>query len=605
MEYPRIEDHAFIVADCETTGLSWWKANAFALALTFPDRTSICLDLRKTEDLAWARDNIPKAKLIVNHNIKFDLHFMREAGIHYHGPVFCTMVAAALIDEHLPSYSLDNLGKRYCGVGKDVSIYDELSQLFGGAATANVQAPNFHRAPWDLLAKYAIQDTQTTLKLYEWQVGQVAEQDLHRVVDLEMRLLPCLVEMEQYGVRVDLAAAERAVSDLSSMLLLKQEKLERVAGMPVNANPSGSIHALFAPKWDGERWTLCDGTIAESTDAGKACIDADCLRRMTHPAAALILDIRRKTKTRDTFLLGSVLGNHHHGIIHANFNQTKSEGDYGTISGRLSCNNPNLQQIPKRDKETAAIVRSVFLPDPGQEWGTIDWAQMDFRIFAHYLANRDILAAYALDPGLDFHQYVADLTGLPRKRTTDSGFKVSAKEINLGLCFGMSEGRMAHEAGLPCIAETVNGRTFYKAGLEAKEIFERYHEHVPGVRQLLDRASSVARSRGYVKTAIGRRIRFPGGDFTYKAGALIFQGSAADALKMKIIQVHDALAGSGSRLILNVHDELGVSAHDPRIMDKVKQIYEDFGPGQDIRFSVPIQSSMGIGNNWWNASREG
>jgi DNA polymerase I-like protein with 3'-5' exonuclease and polymerase domains len=518
------------------------------------------------------------------------------------------MVGAALLNEHEPSYSLDNLGKKYCGRGKDDTIYVKLAEMFGGNATPAAQAPNFPRAPYDLMRKYTCQDTETTLALYQWQIRQVEEQGLSNVVDLEMRLLPCLVEMEQYGVRVDLDRAERAIVELSNIVSIKQEKLDRLAGTHINANPSKSIHDLLQPRYDESKklWFLRDGTLCETTDAGKPSIDAECLRRSKLPESGLILDIRRKSKTIETFLRGSVLGNHHHGVIHANFNQTKSEGDYGTISGRLSCNNPNLQQIPKRDKETASIVRSVFLPDKGQDWGTIDWSQMDFRIFAHYLADPNILRAYSENPNLDFHQMVADLTGLPRKRTTDSGFKVSAKEINLGLCFGMSEGRMAYEAGLPCIKkEGKNGKDFYEAGEEAHEIFRNYHERVPGVRGLLDRIASVARSRGYIRTIGGRRSRFPGGDFAYKGGALLFQGSAADALKRKIIEVHAELRGTGSRLILNVHDELGLSLHDRSVMKRVKEIYECFdGISCPIKFNVPIRSSMGIGNNWWEASKE-
>lgn len=613
MDYPIIEEHEFIVADCETTGLQFWTDRAFAVAVTLPTGQSFCFDLRDPNQLAWLQDNLPKAKLLVNHNIKFDLHFLREAGIRITGPVFCTMVAAALINEHELSYSLDSLGNLYCGKGKDVSIYSELAAMFGGPATAKAQAPNFHRAPWGLLSKYAMQDTETTLALYTWEVREMEEQDLSVVCDLEMRLLPVLVDMEQHGVRVDCDAAERAMAEITALCRVKQEKLDRLAGFTVNPNPSKSIHELFKPVWDEQRklWILRDGTVAEATDAGKPSIDSDCLQRMVDPAAKLILTLRKQAKTRDTFLAGHVLGSHHNGVIHANFNQTKGDNELGTGTGRLSCNAPALQQIPKRDHEIAAIVRSVFLPDEGQLWACRDWDQMDFRVFAHYAANPKILAMYKDNPATDFHQLVADMTGLQRKAGDREGVKANAKQINLGLVFGMGEGKLAHEMGLPYTISTGRGgKEYYEPGEEAREIFANYHENIPGIRSLLSRASSVAKSRGFVRTILGRRIRFPGGQFTHKAGGLIFQGSAADALKQKIIEISTLLSGSDSRLLLNVHDELDLSM-DPAdligkgcLSERIAEAYECFdGVSCPIKFDVPIRSSCGTGPNWWEASK--
>ena len=609
MEYPTIEEWPFIVADCETTGLEWWRHKAFAVALTLPNGRSYCFDLRDENQASWCRDNLPRARRLVNHNLKFDLHFLREAGIRFTCPLYCTMVAAALIDEHLLSYSLDNLGLQFCGKGKDVGIYAELAAMFGGAATAKGQAPHFHEAPWSLLSKYAIQDTETTLALYTWEIRQVEEQDLSAVVDLEMRLLPVLVEMEQYGVRVDLPAAERAMVEITNLMLVKQEKLDRLAGFPINPNPSKSIHTLFQPQYDEKTklWTLRDGTVCETTDAGKPSIDAECLQRMSDPAAKLILDLRKKAKTRDTFLAGHVLGSHHNGIIHANFNQTKGDNELGTGTGRLSCNAPALQQIPKRDHEIAAIVRSVFLPDLGQDWACRDWSQMDFRVFAHYAANPKILQMYRDNPEMDFHQMVADMTGLPRKAGDKPEVKGNAKQINLGLVFGMGEGKLAHEMGLPYTLSIGRaGKEYFEPGEEAREVFAQYHENVPGIKALLSRASSIAKTRGYVRTVLGRRIRFPHGQFTHKAGGLIFQGSAADALKQKIVEVHEVLHGSGSRLILNVHDELDMSMErgSDELTKRIGEIYECFdGVNCPIKFDVPIRSSCGIGPNWWEASK--
>jgi DNA polymerase-1 len=213
---------------------------------------------------------------------------------------------------------------------------------------------------------------------------------------------------------------------------------------------------------------------------------------------------------------------------------------------------------------------------------------------------------YRENPDADFHQMVSDMTGLPRSPTV--GIKGNAKQINLGLVFGMGEGKLAQEMGLPYTTETdKSGREWTRAGDEAKEVFRKYHEAVPGVKDLLSLASTRAKSRGHVRTILGRRIRFPGGQYTHKAGGLIFQGSAADALKVKLVEVHEALRGTEARLILNVHDEFDVSApvgSRDTIGTQVQRVIRHFdGEGTPIKFDVPIMSDLGIGPNWWEASK--
>jgi DNA polymerase-1 len=215
---------------------------------------------------------------------------------------------------------------------------------------------------------------------------------------------------------------------------------------------------------------------------------------------------------------------------------------------------------------------------------------------------------YHTNPDSDFHQITADMTGLPRSMIP--GIKGNAKQVNLGLVFGMGEGKLAQEMGLPFTVERdKRGKEWVKPGDEAKQVFALYHENVPGVKELLEKASAVARSRGYVKTILGRRIRFPGGMFVHKAGGLIFQGSAADALKVKLVEVHQRLhdLDNGSRLMLNVHDEFDISCpyeHKEETRDNVQKIIRHFdGEGTPIKFDVPIMSDFGCGPNWWEASK--
>lgn len=613
--FPDIDRWSYVVYDTETTGLHFKKDKIFGVAITSPEGESFYWDVREDmRVLPWLRRKIPDVELIVAHHAKFDWHMSRESGIIFpEKRVVCTMINAALINEHLLSYDLDSLGHKYCGVGKDTDIYARLAEMFGGKPTKHAQAQNLQFAPSSLVGPYAMQDTATTRKLFEWQRNEMAIQDLGRVSELERRLLPVMVKLEERGVKVDVEGAEKAGHDLDKLVQQTQRELNKLAGFEVNPNPSGSITKLFNPvKNDAGQWQLIDGTIAGATEGGKPSIDADCLRSMKHPAAAMILRLRKFIKTRDTFIRGHILNYHHNGYIHANFNQTKTGNDdssvVGTGTGRLSVTQPALQQIHKRDVEIASIVRALFVVDGGFDWVCNDWAQMDFRMFAHYVNNPGVIKRYADDPYTDFHNITAELTGLPRSPRFAGD--ANAKQINLGLVFGMGEGKLASEMGLPHFTEVDerSGRIWTRPGPEAMEVFAKYHATIPGVKEMLRRASSIAKSRGYVKTVAQRHIRFPGGQFTHKAGGLIFQGSAADALKVKLIEVHEYLesVGDENRLLLNVHDEFDtqVQHHREDVRKEITRIVEDFSPETcEISFRVPIRSDQGIGSNWWQASK--
>lgn len=619
MSFPELSRYPYFSLDFETTGLHWWKDKIFGVAVSTPDDRDFYFDTRSDPGtIEWLRREMPRCRATgtkwINQNIKFDAEYALAAGVDVPLELLdCTMVRAALIDEHRLTYDLDSLGKDCMGVGKDNGIYEELARLFGGPATRAKQITNLHRAPKAMAGKYAKQDTRTALKLWNWQEREIEEQNLRRVAEMERQLIEVLVVMEMGGVKVDLDAAEKAAKDIDKMTRVAQKELDQLAGFPVNPNPSGSIHQLFNPQKNAQGiWVASCGTLLESTAAGKASISADALRELKHPAAALILKLRKAIRTRDVFLRGHILSFHNNGMIHANYNQTKSENDAGTGSGRLSVNAPALQQIPARDKDIAAIVRACFIPDEGQDWGCWDWAQMDFRMMAHYVNNPTINKAYAANADMDFHALAAELTGLPRSPRYAGD--ANAKQINLGLVFGMGMGKLAYEMGLPYTLETYKSRgatkTWMKPGPEAEQVFANYHESIPGVQSMLAKATSLAKDRGYVLSIMGRRLRFPGGRATHKAGGLIFQASAADALKQKLIEIYQATKGTEARILMNVHDEFDLSVpasregYRPPILDEVSRIITTFdGETTPIKFRVPIRCDQQTGPNWYIASK--
>lgn len=605
MNFPSLDD-VTVAVDVETSGLRWYAGDRiFGVAVSILGGGDYYWDVRTSNVIDWLRGELYKARRLVNHSLKFDVQNLINEQIRMPPKMECTMVRAALIDEHLPSYSLDFVGKKYVGLAKVDDVYVKLAAMFGGQPTRSVQITNLIRAPENMVAEYAMVDSRNALSLWEWQEKEILKQDLCRVVTLEEALFPVVVRMERKGIAVDVDRAEKAQKELTAVIDRDQHDLNRIAGFVVNPNPSDSIKKLFDPQKDIDgNWTLVDGTICGFTDSGAASIDADCLRRMKHPAAAKILRLRKLMKCRDTFLGGHILGHQYNGRVHPNINQTKGDNDAGTSTGRLSINSPALQQIPSRDKEIKSIVRPCFLPNKGQKWLGIDWSSHEYRVFAHYLNDPDINDKYSGDPNTDFHQVVADMTGIPRNAQYVGG--PSSKAINLSMVFGAGPGKAAEMMGLPFTVEKLpNGKVYKKPGPEAQELFNKYHKAVPGVKQLLDNAAAIARSRGYVITAMGRHIRFPGGQFTHKAGGLVFQGTSADNMKTKLIEVDAICRDHGdASLLLTVHDEIGVSIpdKDDALIQNIIKAYTTFdGINSAVKLRIPITCEWGVGNNWYEA----
>ena len=607
--FPRIDYIPYLVIDCETTGLHWWKDKLFGISVALPGGEAYYWDARREPNVKdWLNSLIKEARVgvWVGFNMKFDIHFLREFGVFIPTDrIDCTMVRGALINEHEPSYSLDFLARKYAGQKKDEEIYEEMAKLFGGRPTRNAQMPNISRAPESVVATYAKQDVVATRALYLWQQGEIERQGLHRIHEFERRLMPVIIGMETEGVRVDVDLAERAVVDLTTRIDRMQKELNALAEFEVNPNPSGSIAELFKPRLgEDNEWYLIDGTKADKTDGGKASINADCLRRMTHPAAKMILDLRKMLKTRDTFLKGHILGHAHDGIIHCNYNQTKNDAEAGTGTGRLSITNPALQQIPSRDVAIKSLVRPIFKADHGAKWLGMDWSQFEFRVANHYGQVPAILEAYRQNPNLDFHQLVSDMTGIPRNAQYAGG--PSSKAINLGLAFNMGSGRLAQECGLPYTEEVgPNGNVFLKAGPEAMALFEKYHTANPGMRNTATKASGIAKERGYVHSVMGRHIRFPGGQFVHKASGLIYQATSADCMKQKLIELDAYLKEHEcGRLLLTVHDEVGISLDNDcaHHAEEIARIYTTFdGKECPIHLRVPITCDWGVGEDWYEA----
>jgi DNA polymerase-1 len=603
---PDLSKYPVIAYDTETTGLQEGRDQAFGVSITLPTHEDFYWDLRaQPKIIEYLNDQFRSYRgIIVGHNINFDYRMSHAAGILLPiNQLDDTVIRAALIDEHLLSYRLDDLALKYLGERKVEEIYQSLADVFGGRATRKVQMPNISRAPIEIVAPYAMKDTNLTMKLWQWQEKELLEQNLTQIHKFEQSLIPLFIKNMQRGIRIDANYAEEAADKLTPLIDEDQKILNIIAGTKINVNSGPQIKELFQPKekmvGDSKRWVASDGTPLETTKTGNPSIGADALRIMSHPAAERILSIRSLIKTRDTFIRGHVLSNNIKGRVYPTVNQSKGETG-GTGTGRLSIQNPAMQQIPSRNKTVAAIVKPCFLPDEGKIWVDGDMSSFEVRVFAHLINNPTINEQYRMAPETDLHQFVGDLTNLPRNATY--GGQANAKQLNLSMIFNSGNGAIADEMGMAWEWESFRANdgkmiTYKKAGPDALEVIQKYHQRVPGVKELAQKMSNRAKNWGYIMNYKGRKLRFPNGFKSYKASGLLIQSTSADLNKENWKLVSDALGDDG-HLILNTHDSYSMCMPEDwqPAWDRVKEAIER------PRLRVPLVLDLnGAGKNWWQA----
>lgn len=590
-----------LATDTETTGLGP-KDRAFGVSWQVTGCEPRYIDLREDDPGEFLAVVEATKVPIVCHNGSFDYRMLRNAGIELPiNRLDDTVIRATQINEHEYSYQLDDLAKKHLGASKDTSIWERMAELFGGRATREAQIHRIADAPKDVVGQYAIPDAVLCHDLWQWQQREIKRQGIEDICAFERSVSPSIIRNEMRGIRVDLDAAERAVKDLSVVIDTQTKQLYELAGTKFNINSPTDMAKLFKPtKGSDGRWYTADGFMLPTTPGGKPSFSADALREIGNPLSRSIQDVRSMVKTRDTFLMGHILGNQIDGRVYPRIHQTKGE-DGGTGTGRFSYSEPAMQQIPSRNKAVAAIVKPIFLPDEGQVWVDADMHSFEVRVFAHLVNNIKILQAYANDPLTDFHALVAAMTGLVRN--AEYSGQANAKQLNLSMIFNSGRGAIAAKMGMPFVWDSFKkgGKEFryMKAGPEANAVIDRYHEAVPGIKELAKRATKLADAFGYVETEFGRRLRFPRGEKTYKASGLCIQATAADINKKNWVLIEEALGNEG-RLVLNTHDSYSLSLpedwepHWKRVSEAVQ--------GGFPWFRVPLILELsGAGRNWWEA----
>ena len=613
MEFPDLTTARAIAIDTETTGLRPDRDAVFALCVATED-IGCYIDIREHPNaLPWLRKSLEDTSCpIVMHNAAFDARFLNnEIPMFDHlDRIEDTAIVAKLFNENLHSYSLDALSELYLGENKETQMYQQLADLFGGPATRNVQMRNISRAPVDVVAPYGIKDAELTYRLWAFFQDALREHpELSEIYRFEMGLIPTFITLQDDGVRVDVPEAHRAMDTLQGEIEAAHSVVLEMCDGSINVNSPDQVRKQWSfessdPGDPTPYYLSCpEGRVwIEATGTGKPSVNAGALHTMSElgdTKAQSILDLRSVIKTRNTFLAKHILEHESGGRVRPEIFQC------GTTTGRLTVKSPALQQIPNRNKRAAKIVKSCFLPNEGDVWLDCDMASFEVRVFAGLVGDSTIVNAYKDDPETDFHQFVADLTGLPRNPTRAG--EANAKQLNLAWIFNSGNGAIADKMGMAWqweefTADDGEEVRYKKAGAEAMHVINKYHQALPGVKELAARCSNEAVSKGYVQTHYGRKLRFPQSRFAYKASGLLIQATAAEMNKVTVRIVQECANHYGGQLMLNTHDSYSVSIrerHLQRFWDRAQaQIREGF----EEWFPVPLMLELtGVGRTWWGA----
>jgi DNA polymerase-1 len=611
--FPSLEGQGLISLDCETCdpelmeeGPGWHRDGTFIAGVAIGTEAGFRRyyplahegggNVDRARALEWLNAQLRGDTPKVGANLSYDLGFLNAAGVQVGGPLYDIQIAEPLLNENRFQYGLDVLAKDYLGVGK---VDDELDEFLKKNFGRKNPKGNIWRAPPEIVAPYAIGDIDLPLRIFAKQKVELEKQGLWKLFEMEIKLTRMLVAMRKRGVRVDLPKAERMMEELTK----KQEELEkevkRQSGFSVNVWAAKSLAPVFDEM--GVPYPRTPKTDAPS-------ITKEFLEACEAPIAKLILEIRQLDKLRGTFLRGSILERHYKGRVHCQFHPLKGDNG-GAVSGRFSSSNPNLQFISVRT-ELGKEVRSVFIPDEGQDMWDADFSQIEYRLMVHDAASlklpgsAEVVAAYLRDSKTDFHQVVAEMAKIDRNR---------AKTINFGIAYGEGKAKLAASLGMTM--------------KEVEALLDDYHSRAPFMKPLSKMSSGKAGKDGLIITLLGRRRRFDSwviekrnretGEkeaiilrhyvrgakraFTHKALNARIQGSAADIMKKAMVDIMD----SGVMDVLGVpqitvHDELvGSVPRTKKGKEAVKEVVHLME--NCVKLAVPLIVDCKTGANWREA----
>lgn len=572
-----------ICFDTETTGLDSHEVDIVGISFAWEKGTGYYIPVAENHDEAQKTLHHFKSVLEdpaitkVGQNIKYDINILRRYNVHVVGPYFDTMIAHYLLEPDL-RHKLDYLSESYLSY-KMVPI----EQLIGkkGANQKSMRTVDLEE-----LCDYAVEDADITMQLKDTFEPKLKEEELIDLFNtIEMPLVQVLSNMESEGVRVDKAFLNSYSKDLRGLILNKRAEIYEKAGMEFNiASPKQVGEVLFDHMNIPYRW--------RKTATGQYSTDVDKLNELAveHDIVDDILEYRKYTKLKSTYVDAlPLMINKRTGRIHSSFNQARA------ATGRLSSENPNLQNIPIKN-EAGREIRKAFIPrDDDHVLLAADYSQIELRLIAEISKEENMLSAFR--QGLDIHKATAaGVYDVPIEKVTAEQRR-NAKTVNFSIIYGAGSTNLSRQLGIK--------------RSDAKDLIDNYFSKYTGLKQYMDDIVSSARKQGYVTTLVGRkrylrdinsRNALARSNAERMAINTPIQGTAADMIKIAMINIDKELQKGKyrSKMIMQVHDELVFDVFRPEL-DEVRALVIDKMKHAMPSLQVPILVESGSGNNWLEA----
>ena len=566
--------------DTETTSLDYRIAEMVGFSVAFDAHDAYYIPL--AHDYEGAPEQLNRETILaqikpiledasvkkIGHHLKYDAHILQNHGIELQGWYFDTMLASYVLNSVATRHGMDDVARLYLS---------HLTTTFEQVAGKGVKQKTFNQIEIEIAAHYAAEDAHVTYRLYEVlskKLKAVPELDniLHNI---EMPVAHVLTMMEENGIELDLKFLDQLGVDFSNAIQNLENQIIELAGQSFNVSSPKQVGEILFDKLG-----LKGG---KKTATGQYSTSESILEKIDHPITALILEYRGLSKLKSTYTDGlQKQANNDSGRVHTSYHQAL------TATGRLSSTDPNLQNIPVRE-EIGRQIRKAFVAPKGRVLLAADYSQIELRLMAHF--SQDDALVHAFNHGQDVHRRTAaEVLGIALEDVTHDQRR-QAKAVNFGLLYGMSEFGLIRQLGF--------------TRQESQDYIKQYFHRYPGIYEYMQRTRQVALEQGFVETILGRRLYTPDIDarnMMVRKGAeraainAPLQGSAADIIKMAMIEVDKILPKDQAKMLLQVHDEL-VFEVDADIADelapKLAEVMQSV-----VKLSVPLIVEVGKGMNW-------
>ncbi|MCO8098020.1 DNA polymerase I [Acinetobacter lwoffii] len=578
--FERLSTEKRFAFDTETTSLDYRIAQIVGFSVAFDAQDAYYVPL--AHDYEGAPEQLNREVILaqikpiledesvkkIGHHLKYDAHVLENHGIHLAGWYFDTMLASYVLNSVATRHGMDDVARLYLS---------HLTTTYEQVAGKGAKQKTFNQIPLETAAHYAAEDAHVTYRLYEVLSSKLqAHPELVNILhNIEVPVARVLTQMEENGIELDLAFLDQLGGEFANTMHNLENQIMEIADESFNvSSPKQVGEVLF------EKLGLKGG---KKTTTGQYSTSESVLEKIEHPIAQLILEYRGLSKLKSTYTDGLCKqANPDTHRVHTSYHQAL------TATGRLSSTDPNLQNIPIR-AEIGRQIRKAFVAPEGRVLLAADYSQIELRLMAHLSQDEALLDAFI--HGQDVHRRTAaEVIGIPLEEVTNDQRR-QAKAVNFGLLYGMSEFGLIRQLGF--------------TRQESQDYIKQYFHRYPGIYDYMQRTRQVALEQGFVETLLGRRLYTPDIDarnmMVRKAAerAAInapLQGSAADIIKMAMIEVDKMLPKDQAKMLLQVHDEL-VFEVDEDIADelapKLAEVMQSV-----LQISVPLVVEVGKGKNW-------